>query len=340
MKVRTVGAALAAVGAGVAFALGSGRTSDRGMSGTPVPHPGQGAEIPGVPPLRAPRQIPLRGWKAVVMRTYGQLSADNVMLVAAGVTFYVLLALFPALTALVSIYGLLADPGRVVAQVEAMRGLLPPEVLDLLSGQMERIVAQPRGQLGFGFAAGLGVALWSANNGMKAIFEAMNIAYNTRESRSFLRLTATSLVFTLGAIFFVILLILAILVVPALIALLDPGNAGGAVFALARWPALFLIGIAVIMVIYRYGPDRPAPPWRWVLPGAAMATILWLCTSLGFSWYVSNFDSYNETYGSLGAVIAFMVWIWVSATIVILGAELNAEAEREGHRSVSSMPQS
>ncbi|MFC7705827.1 YihY/virulence factor BrkB family protein [Plastorhodobacter daqingensis] len=279
-----------------------------------------------------PLQIPLAGWKDILWRSYGQLGQDRVMLVAAGVTFYGLLALFPALTALISVYGLFADAGTVVRHVGMMEGLLPDSAIEILSGQMERIAAQPTGQLGFGFVMGLGITLWSANNGMKAIFDAMNVAYNEVEGRSFLRLTAVSLFFTLCAMALVVVIIGVVVLLPVALRFVGLDGLGELALRVGRWPVLLLALIGAICVIYRFAPDRERPDWRWVWPGALVAAVVWVAASIGFSWYVTSFDSYNETYGSLGAVIAFMVWMWVSATIVIMGAELNAEMERQTRR--------
>ncbi len=282
---------------------------------------GRGAESPG--------QIPAPGWKDILWRTYGELSKDRVMLVAAGVTFYALLALFPALTALVSIYGLIADPATVVDHIDMMSGFLPAGAIEIIGEQMQRVASQPAGSLSIGFLAGIAVTLWSANNGMKAVIDAMNVAYNQEEKRSFIKLTLVSFAFTLAALALVILVVGTIVVLPILLGYIGLAGSEGLLLRIARWPLLLIIILGAITVIYRHGPNREPPEWRWVIPGAVVAGIFWLIASLGFSWYVSNFDSYNETYGSLGAVIAFMVWMWVSATIVIMGAELNAEMERQ-----------
>jgi membrane protein len=276
-----------------------------------------------------PTAIPFAGWKDILWRSYRQMGKDRVLLVAAGVTFYALLALFPALTALVSIYGIFADPQMVVDHVEAMSAFLPAGAMDIIGGQMERIAEQPTGQLNVGFIGGLAITLWSANNGMKALFEATNVAYNEEEKRGFIRLTTTTLLFTLGAIALLILTLSAIVVVPILLGFVGLDGWTNVLLQYARWPVLFLVIIGGIALLYRVGPSRAPAAWRWVLPGSIAAAAIWLVASLLFSWYVANFDSYNETYGSLGAVIAFMVWIWVSAAIIIMGAEFNSETEHQ-----------
>lgn len=251
------------------------------------------------------------------------------MLVAAGVTFYGLLALFPALTAFVSIYGMFADPEAVVAHVDRLSEFMPEGAVEIIGGQMARIAGQSAGQLTLGFALGVGVALWSANNGMKAIFEATNVAYNEKEKRGFVLLTLVTLLFTLGGMIVVLLALGAIVVLPILLGFVGLEGAAATAMWLARWPLLLVVLVGAISLIYRYGPSRNPAAWRWIIPGSVLAALGWVLTSVLFSWYVANFDSYNETYGSLGAVIAAMVWMWLSATIVIMGAELNAEMERQ-----------
>lgn len=276
-----------------------------------------------------PTAIPFAGWKDILWRTYQQLGKDRVLLVAAGVTFYVLLALFPALTALVSIYGIFADPQMVIEHVEAMSDFMPEGAVDIIGGQMARIAEQPSGQLNLGFIGGLAITLWSANNGMKALFQATNVAYNEEEDRGFVRLTATTFLLTLGAIALLILTLSAIVVLPILLGFVGLDEWTSALLQYGRWPVLFIVIIGGIAILYRVGPSRASAQWRWLMPGSIAAAVMWLVTSLLFSWYVANFDSYNETYGSLGAVIAFMVWIWLSATIIIMGAELNSETEHQ-----------
>jgi membrane protein len=206
---------------------------------------------------------------------------------------------------------------------------------------MQTLAQQPSASLGIGFAAGLLIALWSANNGMKAIIDAMNVAYNEHEQRSFIRLTLVSFLFTLGAIALIMLAMSAIVVLPIMLAFLGDalGDTMQTILNVARWPLMLLIVVFAISLLYRYGPNRERAEWRWVTPGSLLASIIWIIASIAFSWYVSNFGTYNETYGSLGAIIGFMVWIWISATIIIMGAELNAEMEHQtGRDSTTGRP--
>ncbi|MFC4171999.1 YihY/virulence factor BrkB family protein [Microvirga sp. GCM10011540] len=276
-----------------------------------------------------PTEIPTPGWKDILWRVYEEFGEDRIMAVAAGVTFYALLALFPAIAALVSIYGLFADPATIEGHLSAVSGVLPGGAMEIISEQVRRIASQGGGALGFGFIFGLLVSLWSANAGVKAVIDALNIVYEEDEKRSFIMLNLQSLAFTIGGLLFIILAVGGIVVLPVVLGFLGLGGTAETLLSLARWPVLLLIVITGLAVIYRYGPSRDKPEWRWVSPGSLVAAVLWLAGSVLFSWYVSNFGSYNETYGSLGAVIGFMTWIWLSTIVVLLGAELNAEVEHQ-----------
>jgi membrane protein len=276
-----------------------------------------------------PTEIPARGWKDILWRTYEEFNKDRVMSVAAGVTYYALLALFPAIAALVSIYGLFADPGTIQDHLNTLSGVLPSGALDIIREQVTRIASQGGGTLGFGFVFGLGLSLWSSNAGMKAIFDALNIVYGEDEKRSFIKLNLLSLSFTLGAIAFILIALAGIIVLPIVLNFIGLGSGTEWLVSLARWPILLIGVIFGLSLIYRFGPSRDKAEWRWVTPGGIVAAVLWLAVSMLFSWYVANFGSYNETYGSLGAVIGFMTWIWLSTIVVLLGAEINAETEHQ-----------
>lgn len=277
----------------------------------------------------SPADIPPRGWKQILSRVWTEIGEDRVVAVAAGVTFYGLLAIFPMVTALVSIYGFIADPVSITEHLRAMSRVLPGGALDVIGDQVTRITEQPRGQLGFGFAAGLAVTLWSANAGMKAVFDALNVAYGETEKRSFIRLNVQSMTFTIMALVAAIIAMLAVVVLPPALAFIGLGSAAQWIVSLLRWPLLLAGVMVALAVLYRYGPSRNEPQWRWLSPGAFVAAIVWLLASLAFSFYAQNFGSYNATYGSLGAVIGFMTWMWISVMIVLVGAEINAEAERQ-----------
>ncbi len=278
---------------------------------------------------RSPREIPARGWKDVLYRVKDQITEDRVMLVAAGVTFYLLLALIPGLTALVSIYGLFTDPEAVQSHLDMFEGIIPGGGMDILRSQLERITEQAGSTLGFAFAGSLAVSLWSANAGIKSMFEAMNIAYGEREKRSFLKLNAVSLTFTVALILVVIAALAATVLLPPILGSIGLG-AGAQTWT--RWGGLALAGllaVAGLAALYRFGPSRDRAQWRWITPGAVLTVIVWVIASALFSWYAANMGSYNATYGSLGSLIGFLFWIWISMNIVVVGAELNAELEHQ-----------
>lgn len=276
-----------------------------------------------------PSQIPVRGWRDILYRTYREAMEDRITTVAAGITFYGLLALFPAVTALVSLYGLFADPATVRDHLFALSFMLPAGTFQIVEDQIGRILSQGTGALTFKLVLGLAIAVWGANAGMKAIMDGLNIAYEEEEKRSFLRLNAVSLALTAGALVAVLLAILAVTVAPAVIASLRLSGPVAALAAVLRWVVMGIFLTFGLSVLYRFGPSRAAPKWRWVTWGGAFAAILWIVISLGLSAYLSKFADYNATYGSLGAAIALMMWIWLSACAVLLGAELNAETEHQ-----------
>ena len=306
-------------------------TRARGGQPTSVPQQGRA----GGRAADTPAQLTTRNWRDILGRVYTEIGNDRVLAVAAGVTFYALLALFPAITALVSLYGLIADPATISDQVASLNSLLPSGALDIISDQVKRIASKPHGSLGFGFVAGLGVALWSTNAGMKAVFDALNVVYDEKEKRGFVRLNAVSLLCTLGALVVILAALGAVVVVPIVLNLVGLGAVVEALISLARWPLLLALIVAALAVLYRLGPSRRAPKWRWVTWGSGIAAIAWVIGSMLFSWYVAKFGTYNETYGSLGAAIGFMTWIWISTTIVLVGAEINAEMEHETARDTT-----
>jgi membrane protein len=254
------------------------------------------------------------------------------------VTFYALLAIFPAIAALVSLYGLVADPATMSSQLNAMSTVLPGGAIDILSDQLKRLTSHPSGALGIGFVVGLVIALWTANSGVKAMFEALNIVYNETEKRSFIKLNLVSLTFTLGAILLTILALVAIAVVPVALKFVGLGAITETLISILRWPLLLVIVAVAIALVYRYGPSRRKAKWRWISWGSAFASVAWLAVSILFSWYVSNFGSYDKTYGSLGAAIGFMTWIWLSTIVVLVGAELDSEMEHQTAEDTTEGP--
>jgi membrane protein len=285
-----------------------------------------------------PGAIPARGWKDILIRTYRSISEDRVMALAAGVTYYVLLALFPAIAALVSIYGILANPADIERQVANLAGTIPREAVEIIRGQLHHLALQDQKALGLAFFGGLLASLWSANAAIKAMFDALNVVYGERERRNFFKLNALSIAFTAGMILFLVLALIGIVVIPAVLAFLPLGGLGELLITVLRWPAMLAVVVLALAVVYRYGPCRADAQWRWITWGSVAAALLWLVVSLLFSWYASNFGSYNKTYGSLGAVVAFMVWSWLSTTVVLMGGELNAEIEHQTARGSTTGP--
>jgi len=278
---------------------------------------------------RSPSEIPAKGWKDILLRVYGNIGKHRVFALAAGMTYYSILAIFPALAALVAIYGLFADPGSIAKHLDQISGFVPSGAVDVARDQLTRVTSKGSQSLGFTFAIGLAISLWSANAAMKALFDTLNIVYGEEEQRGFLKLNAVSLAFTLAAIGFVVVALGAVVVVPVVLNYLSLSNFADLLVRIARWPVMF-VGLALALAcIYRFGPSREAPAWRWISWGSAVATLLWLAASGLFSWYAASFGKFNETYGSLGAVIGFMTWLWISAIAVLLGAELDAEMEHQ-----------
>ena len=285
-----------------------------------------------------PSDIPAKGWKDILWRVYGNLSEHRVVSIAAGVTFFVLLAIFPGIAALVAIYGLITDPLTINQHLNDLSTVMPNGATDIIGDQLQRLTSQPSSKLGFALFFGVAVSLWSANAGMKALFDALNVVYAEKEKRSFIKLNLLSLAFTVGAILVLMLALGAIAVLPAVLGYLGLPTAVEWLIGFGKWPVLLLVVAAAISLVYREGPSREKPKWRWVTWGSAFAGIAWLIMSILFSWYASHFGSYNRTYGSLGAAIGFMTWMWLSFVVILLGAELDAEMEHQTARDTTTGP--
>lgn len=286
----------------------------------------------------APSEIPWPGWKDILLRLYHRISRDRIMLIAAGVTFYLILAIFPGIGALVSIYGLFFDPRTMVAHLDMVANVAPAGAIDVLRDQLTRLGQQSGTALGLSFLFSLAISLWSATSGVKALFDGLNVAYEEEEKRSFVGLSAVALIFTFAMIIFVVLTLTAVVAVPIVLRHFPLPGLTKVLFNIARWPVLLILVAFALSVFYRYGPSRAAPKWRWITWGSASAAILWLAASILFSWYVANFGSYNKTYGSLGAIIGFMTWVWLSVMVVLVGAQLNAELEHQTARQSTAGP--
>jgi membrane protein len=314
----------------------------------PQPTHGGKDEVPGKPAAHqaergrqaeSPSEIPARGWWDILKRVARQVSEDRVMAEAAGVTYYALLALFPALAALVSLYGLFADPNTISNNLAAVSGLVPGGGMQIITDQLHSLAATSQRALGFGLVFSLAVSLWSANAAIKALFDALNAVYRECEERGFVFRTAVSLAFTIGSVLFVLIAMGSVVVLPAVLNFVGFGGIVDLLLKVLRWP-LLLVAITIFLAcVYRYGPSRAKARWRWVSWGGGFAAAMWILGSAAFSWYVANFGTYNKTYGSLGAAIGFMTWIWLSAIVVLVGAELNAEMEHQTERDTTSGPE-
>ena len=273
----------------------------------------------------APHWIPWRGWKDILWRTYQEFQVDNLMSVAGGITFFTLLAIFPALGVFVSLYGLVADVRAVQEQMAQLSVVFPDEVVRLMGDQMMRLATERGFNLSAAFLVSFIFSIWTANAGMKSLFAGLNIAYDEVEKRNFFYRTALTYAFTFAFLTFLtaVTAIMVALPILATAARLPDWILAG------RWLLLFVVVAGSFAVAYRYGPCRRRARWAWLYPGALLAALVWMGGSAGFSWYINNVAHLQVTYGSLGAVIGFMLWVWFSVLIVLIGAELNAEIEHQ-----------
>lgn len=283
----------------------------------------------------APTDVPPRGWIDILTRTKQQLAEDNLSIVAAGVAFYGFVAVVPALAAVIGLYALVADPAQISAHISALAQVVPREVMPLLEEQMSRIASDERAA-GLSLAFGLLLAIYSSSRATVALITGLNIAYDEREKRGFIRLNLTALALTLFAIVGALIAVGLVAVLPAALSHLPISTNAETLLGWLRWPVLFIGFLTALTVIYRFAPSRDEPQWKWASSGAAVATTLWVAGSLAFSLYVSRFGSYDQTYGSLGAIVVFLFWLFLSAFTVLIGAELNSEMERQTVKDTTS----
>jgi membrane protein len=328
-------AAVALLAVGFRLGLHVGRAPPSGSPGSAV-----GSDRDDALARRARADGPARGaaagWKDILVRVYQDIDKNHIVSLAAAVTFYSILALFPAMAALVAIYGLFADPGAIASHLDTLSGVMPGGGVQIVGDELKRLTSQPGGALGLAFVIGLATALWSANAGIKSLFDALNLVYEVPEKRGFIKLNAVSLAFTAATIGFVLLAIAAIVAQPMVAGYFGVATTADAAFRWLRWPALIVALMLWLAVLYRFGASRTDAVWRWVTWGSAVAAILWLIASALFTWYAASFGSYDKTYGSLGAVIGFMVWIWISTIVVLLGAEIDNEMEHAERGTASA----
>jgi membrane protein len=280
------------------------------------------------PPPRRPVAPPRPGWGRILANVWNELDRDHVSVMAAGVAFYSFLSIFPAMSAVISVYGLIANPAIIEQQIANLAGVLPPAALQLVATQLHALTAAPQAKLGISLIVSLLVTLWSAMSGVGTLMQALTVAYEERERRGILAFYGQSAALTIGIGVFGLVSLLLIAVVPAILDRLPFGAMWRNDIALIRWPILAALGYVALVAVYCFAPSRETPRWPWFAPGTIAAAVLWLLGSVGFSFYVTQFATYNKTYGSLGAVVILLMWFYVSSYIVLAGAELNAEIEK------------
>jgi membrane protein len=276
--------------------------SPLGLARARAVEPGRGRQA------MSPGQIPARGWRDILWRVVWAIPEDRVLSTAGGVAFFALLSVFPAIATMVSLYGLVADAASIRRHLELLDGVVPDGVLALLGDELTRVAKQRGERLGIAFVVGLGIALWSANSGVAALFDALNVVYKERENRSLARFYATTFLFTIGGVLFVLAAIVVVVVLPVGLGLFGAATQTERVLGIVRWPALLLAVMLALALVYRFGPSRRVAQWRWVSWGSFVAAVMWIGASMLFSWYVTSFDSYNRIYGSLGTGIGFVTW--------------------------------
>ena len=278
--------------------------------------------------VEKPSEISPSGWKTVFLSVKDQIGENNVSIISAGVAFYAFLAIFPAIGALVSIYGLAMDPQQIQSQLTQLSSVMPQQAFEIVKNQLQNLIETSGSALGWSMAIGILFSLWSANKGTKSLFIGVDIAYDLENNRGFFKQNGLTLLFTFGAIIMVILSMALIVGFPAFVNQLGLSPTLEAVIRWSRWLVLAIIVVFFLGLIYQYAPDKPTVDFKWVYPGAILATILWLIASWGFSFYVSNFGSYGEVYGSISAVVVLLLWLFLTSFIILLGAELNSEIEK------------
>jgi membrane protein len=288
----------------------------------------QGAPLPAIP-RGNPLTVVSAHWREAFQGTYDRISRDRILATAAGVVFYGLLAIFPAITALVSSYGLFADPSTISDNLHSIALMLPGDSFTIVQDEIGRVLDKANSSLSLTFCFGLLFAIWSANAGVKAVLDALNVAYEVEEKRGLVRLNLVSLAFTVAGLVAILVMVGAVIGVPLALERLGLDQGARQLIQIGRWPVLGLVLLSALLALYGYGPSRATPRLRWLVAGAALAIVLWLIGSVLLSWYLSNFANYTATYGSLGAAIGLMTWMWLSATIVLVGAEFNSEIERQ-----------
>jgi membrane protein len=277
----------------------------------------------------------MAGWWTILLATSRRMGKDSLSVLAAGVAFQTFFSLFPTLTAVVSLYGLAADPKMVERQIGAIQGVLPPEAVKLVAAWLQALAQGPATRFGIGLIVSVALAFWSMWSATAMLMNAVNICYGREQRRGYLSFNLQALALGAGLALFGIVAFALVAVLPAALALLPVSDAWGHTLGLVRWPVLAGIVILALAIVYRYAPDRAAPKWRWISCGSVVATVLWVLGSIAFTTYVSMVGSYDRTYGSLGAVIILLLWFYLTAYVILAGAELNAEIELQAQQDYS-----
>ncbi len=275
-----------------------------------------------------PTEIPAQGWKQIVKRGWKEAKADQVPLLAAGVAYYAFLAIFPALVAIVSIYGLFADPATITSQLKSLTEALPGQARQVITDQVTALAAR-RTALGIGLIISILIALWSASGGISNMLTAITTAYDEEEKRGFIKKRLLSLALTIGGILFMLIMLGIVAVLPPLLNSIFGSGVLKWVFQILGWLVLMVIVMVVLGILYRIAPDRDAPKIKWVSVGAVVATVIWLLASIGFSIYSSTFGNYAKTYGVFAGIVVLLFWLWLTSYAILLGAEINAETEQQ-----------
>lgn len=290
------------------------------------------------------KPMPPPGLWPLIKRVMSEVVENDLMTQAAAMTFYTLLSIFPGMAMLVTLYGLFADPKTISEQVSNLSIVMPGGGMELLTDQLKSLTSAAKTGLGFTLLISLATSLWTSNQAMKSMFNALNQVHDIKEKRSFITLTALTLLCTFSTVLFMVLALIGIVVVPAVLAFIGLGPLLDQLLFWLRWP-LLLFGLSFLLaILFRFGPCRTKVVWRWITWGSGLATVGWMIVSVLFSWYVANFGSYNATYGSLGAVVGFMTWIWISSTVVLVGAQVDAElikstvGKQDSRRSANESP--
>ena len=273
-----------------------------------------------------PSEISALGWWQIVKRVIAEIGRDRVSIISAGVAFYMMLAMVPAIGSVIAVYSLVSDPGDVQEQLDTLSGVVPPDALELIDSELTDVVGR-ESVAGWGLAVGMFITIWGASKAMDALIIALNVAYNEKDKRNFVTRKLVGLGLTLAAVLFFVITVLLIGGVPAVLAFAGLDSKTETILSLLRWPAILLAAMTGIAILYRYGPSRKNAKWRWITPGSAIAAVVWVLASVGLSWYAGNFGDYSKSYGSLGAVVLLLLWFYLSGFIVMLGAEINSEME-------------